>query len=318
VSNAEWEQRHLPVMPEEVAQALSVRPGGRYVDATVGEGGHAARILEDSAPGGLLLAIDRDEQALTRSTHNLQQFGDRVLFRHASYDRMAELLAEVGWGDGADGVLLDLGVSTMQVTVAGRGFSFRADGPLDMRMDQAGDLTAADVVAKASERELADILYRYGEERASRRIARAIVRRRAEAPLRTTGDLRAAVVEARVAAKPGRDVATRTFQALRIVVNDELGHLARFLESGWRCLRVGGRMAILSYHSLEDRMVKDAIRLWAADCHCPVRHPVCTCGWTAKVRRVTRRKLRPTDAEVARNPRARSAGLRVVERVADE
>jgi len=297
---------------------LSVRPGGRYVDATVGEAGHAATILERSGPNGLLLAIDRDEQALARSRRNLERFGDRVQFRHASYDRLGELLDEIGWTDGVDGVLVDLGVSTLQVTLAERGFSFRSDGPLDMRMDRSDDLTAAGVVARATERELADMIYRYGEERASRRIARAIVRRRDQAPLRTTGDLRSAVVAAGVNAAPGRDVATRTFQALRIVVNDELGHLERFLASGWQYLRACGRMAILSYHSLEDRMVKDAFRLWAADCHCPPRQPVCTCGWKAKVRLVTRRKLRPGQDEIDRNPRARSAGLRVVERVSEQ
>jgi len=307
-------------MLDEVAEALAVEPGGRYVDATVGEGGHAQRILELGGPDSQLLALDRDGDALESARRHLAGFGSRVRFRHASFDRLPELLAEIGWHGGCDGVLVDLGVSSLQLDLSERGFSFSADGPLDMRMDRSQSRSAAELIASASEEELADILYRYGEERASRRIARQVVQRSARGELRTTADLRAAVRAAGVKGRPGHDPATRSFQALRIAVNDELGQIERLLEAGWQCLRPatsnpGGRMVILSYHSLEDRLVKQAFRRWASDCLCPPRQPVCDCGWYARVRLVTRRKRKPGEAEVLANPRARSAGLRVVERL---
>ncbi len=305
--------RHLPVMLNQVMESLAVRPGGRYVDATVGEGGHAERILEQSAPDGLLLGVDCDEQALTRTRAWLGRFGPRLIPRQESFERVAQVLPEIGWLDGVDGVLLDLGVSTLQLGTAERGFAFASEGPLDMRMDRREPHTAEDLLATLGERELTELLRRFGEERAARRISRSIIARR---PLRTTADLRRAVLAAGVRGRPGHDPATRTFQALRIGVNDELGRLERFLAEGWRLLRPGARMVILSYHSLEDRLVKQAFRKWSADCLCPARQPVCTCGWRARVRRLTRRRQRPDPSEVERNPRARSAGLRAVERLA--
>ncbi|RMF24582.1 MAG: 16S rRNA (cytosine(1402)-N(4))-methyltransferase RsmH [Deltaproteobacteria bacterium] len=306
---------HEPVLAAEVVELLRPRAGGRYVDATVGDGGHAEKILEASAPGGRLLACDRDPEALERAASRLAGFGDRVELAQATFDDLPHLLAERGWRDGADGILLDLGVSSRQLDEARRGFSFSADGPLDMRMNPAEGASAADLLRELSERELAELLRRYGEERAARRIAREICRARRQAPITRTRELREAVVRAGVRGRPGHDPATRTFQALRIAVNDELGQLERFLARGWSLLRPGGRLAILSYHSLEDRLVKRAFAEWAADCVCPPEQPVCTCSKRAEVRLVTRRKRKPSPAEVERNPRARSAGLRVVERL---
>jgi len=308
---------HLPVMVGEVIEWLAVRPGGRYVDATLGDGGHAQEILENSAPDGQLLAIDWDDEALQRSRARLQSFGERVEVKRVSFAALGSAIDSVGWSNGADGVFIDLGVSTVQLRSPGRGFSFTADGPLDMRMDRRRETTAADLVNGLAERELADVIYGYGEERASRRIARQIVERRKRAPITTTGELREAVVAAGVRGRPGHDPATRTFQALRIAVNTELDEIERVLDDGWRSLAPGGRMVILSYHSLEDRLVKLAFRKWAAKCICPPERPRCDCGWQPRVRLLTRRRQKPSAEEIASNPRARSAGLRAVERLVE-
>jgi 16S rRNA (cytosine1402-N4)-methyltransferase len=308
--------RHVPVMADEIVDAVQPRSGGRYVDATLGEGGMAEMVLDRSAPDGRLLGLDWDEAALDLCRDRLARFGGRVRFVHDSFANLRGALEDAGWQDGADGIVVDLGVSTLQFGRDERGFSFQADAPLDMRMDRRLEKTAADLLAELEEKDLADLIYRYGEEHASRRIARQIVRRRAEDPVRTTRQLCAAVRAAGVKTRPGIEPATRTFQALRIAVNRELEQIETLLERGWELLRPGGRLAILSYHSLEDRLVKQAFATWSADCLCPPRHPVCNCGWSAKVRRVTRGKQKPTDAEIERNPRARSAGLRVVERLA--
>jgi 16S rRNA (cytosine1402-N4)-methyltransferase len=301
---------HVPVLVAEVVAWLRPRPGARLVDATLGLGGHAEALLA-AAPGARLLGLDRDPQALARARRRLAAAGDRAVLRQASYAELPALLADLGW-DGADGVLLDLGVSSLQLDDRARGFSFRGDAVLDMRMDPAASLTAGEIVNTWPEAEIARILADYGEERRARALARAIVRAR---PLATTAELVAVV--GRVLGGGGRGLhpATRTFQALRIAVNDELGELDRFLDAGWTVLRPGGRLAIIAYHSLEDRRVKEAFRRWAADCLCPPRVVPCRCGWSAKVRLLTRRPVRPDAAEVARNPRARSARLRVVERL---
>lgn len=308
--------RHIPVMLEEILEAVRPRPGLRFVDATVGEGGMSERLLEASAPDGQLIGVDWDDAALSLCRTRLAPFGNRVRLVRDSFANLRVVLADAGWAEGADGILVDLGVSTLQFGRDERGFSFQADAPLDMRMDRRLPETAADLLARLSETDLADLIYRYGEERASRRIARQIVRRRDEQPVDTTFRLCAAVRAAGVKTRPGVEPATRTFQALRIAVNRELEQIEALLDRGWELLRPGGRLAILSYHSLEDRIVKQAFTMWSADCLCPPRQPVCNCGWSAKVVRVTRRKQKPSAAEIERNPRARSAGLRVVERLA--
>ena len=301
---------HVPVMVGVVVEWLRPRPGARLVDATVGLGGHAAALL-DAAPGVSLLGLDVDPQALARAGARLASAASRVVLRRASYADLGRVLAELGW-DGADGILLDLGVSSLQLDDAARGFSFRADGPLDMRMGPGAARSAEEIVNTWPEEELARLISEFGEERRARAIARAIVRAR---PLASTRML-AAVVERVVGrAKPGIHPATRTFQALRIAVNDELAALDRFLADGLEVLRPGGRLAILAYHSLEDRRVKETFRRWAADCICPPGVVQCVCGWRARVRELTRRPLMPAPAEVAANPRARSARLRVVERL---
>ena len=314
--------RHVPVMLEEIVASLLPRSGGRYVDATLGEGNMAERLLEASSPDGQVLGLDWDDDALAICGARLARFGGRVHLVRDSFGNLRSVLADVGWEDGVDGILVDLGVSTLQFGRDERGFSFQGDAPLDMRMDRRLPSTAADLLAELPEKELADLIWRYGEEPASRRIARQVVRRRTndpdakDGPVRTTRQLSDAVRAAGVRGKPGVDPATRTFQALRIAVNRELEQVEALLARGWELLKPGGRLAILSYHSLEDRLVKQAFALWSSDCLCPPRHPVCDCGWSAKVRRVTRGKQKPTEAEMERNPRARSAGLRVVERLA--
>ena len=302
--------RHVPVMVGQVVRGLRPRPGARLLDATVGLGGHAAALL-DAAPEAQLLGLDRDVIALEIAAQRLDRFAERVRLRAGSFAELGEALAAEGW-DGADAVLLDLGVSSLQLDTAARGFSFRLAGPLDMRMDPHAEVTAAAVVNGWDEHALASVIAELGEEPRARAVARAIVRGR---PLETTAQLADVIARVVGSGRPGLHPATRTFQAIRIVVNDELGALDRFLADAWRHLRPGGRLAILAYHSLEDRRVKDAFRRWGASCLCPPGLPVCACGWTAKVRVLTSRPLRPTAEEIAANPRARSARLRIVERV---
>jgi len=302
---------HVPVLEGLVVGGLRPRPGARLVDATIGLGGHAAALLA-AAPDTELLGLDHDPVALARTRARLAAFGDRVRLRESSFAALGAALDALGW-DGADAILLDLGVSSMQLDDVARGFSFRAAAPLDMRMGPGAPHTAADLVNLADERELARILRDYGEEPRARAIARAVVRAR---PIATTTALADLVARVAGRGKPGHHPATRTFQAIRIAVNDELGALDAFLADGWRRLRPGGRLAILAYHSLEDRRVKTAFRHWAADCHCPPHVVRCVCGWRPTVRLVTARAVRPDADEIARNPRARSARLRIVERLA--
>lgn len=306
--------RHEPVMLHEVVEALAVRPGGRYVDATVGLGGHARAIVEAAQPGGRLLGIDRDPQALVIATERLAPYGDAVVLARGEFAEVARICEERGFTP-IDGILIDAGVSSLQLDTEGRGFSFRRDEPLDMRMDPDGPTTAADLVNSTSEHDLAGIIFEYGEERRSRRIAHAIVERR---PLRTTGDL-ARAVEAAVGRRPQARIhpATLTFQALRIAVNGELDQLERALDAAHDLLAPGGRLAVISFHSLEDRMVKQFIREHARDCICPPKQPICTCDHRATLRDVVRGGRTASDDEVARNPRARSARLRAAERLAE-
>jgi len=299
-------------MLHEVVEALAVRPGGRYVDATVGLGGHARAIIEAAQPGGQLLGIDRDPQALAIATERLMSYGDAVVLVRGEFAEVARICTERGFTP-VDGVLIDAGVSSFQLDTPGRGFSFRRDEPLDMRMDPDGPVTAADIVNTSDETDLAAIIFEYGEERRSRRIAREIVARR---PLRTTSDL-ARAVEAAVGRR-GQDrihPATLTFQALRIAVNNELDQLESALEAAHTLLTPGGRLAVISFHSLEDRMVKQFIREHTRDCICPPRQPVCTCAHRATLRDAAKGGRTASDDEIARNPRARSARLRAAERL---
>ena len=291
---------------------LAAGRGGFFVDATVGAGGHARALLE-AAPGVRLLALDRDPDALALARERLAGFGERVRFAEANF---GDLDRELEGSPLPDGILADLGLSSMQLDEPSRGFSFRRDGPLDMRISRSGR-SAADVVAAASVEELSRIFFEYGEERMAVKIARAILEERSRGPITTTRQLSRIV--ARVKGDREKiDPATRVFQALRIEVNEELQALSRFLAAAVQKLNAGGRLAVLSYHSLEDRMVKDAFRRQSGVCLCPPKLPVCVCGARRALLVLTRRPIRPGDSEVHRNPRARSARLRVAEKIAPE
>jgi 16S rRNA (cytosine1402-N4)-methyltransferase len=296
---------HLPVLYEEVIAGLQIEPGGFYVDGTIGAGGHAIGILEASAPDGRLLGMDVDPEALQISRRRLARFGTRITLVHASYVSIKAQVDALALGT-ADGVLLDLGLSSMQVDQAERGFSFQETGPLDMRFDPSAPKTAADLVNTLPEQELADLIYRYGEEPASRVIARAIVGAR---PIRTTAEL--ANIIAHVVRRRKIHPATRTFQALRIAVNDELKQLREGLPAALSVLGPEGRLAVISFHSLEDRIVKQFLAHEARDCICPPEALVCTCGHRATVEIITRKPIQPSSHEVARNPRSHSARLRI-------
>lgn len=306
---------HTPVLLQETIGWLQPQSGGLYIDGTVGLGGHAAAILSCASPDGRLLAIDRDPQALELARRRLAEFGERVVFAQAHFETMGEIAARHGFR-GVQGVLLDLGASSLQLDDAGRGFSFQHEGPLDMRMSPDAPTTAAEIVNTWPEEELARIIYGYGEERHSRRVARAIVAAR---PLWTTRELAAAVARAVGISRraPARRIhpATRTFQALRIAVNAELEALEAALPQAVTLLAPGGRLAVIAFHSLEDRIVKQFMAREATDCLCPPRAPHCTCGHRATLRRLTRKPMRAGDDEVSRNPRSRSARLRVAERL---
>src|SRR5437867_5955755 len=290
---------HEPVLLREALEVLAVRPGGLWVDGTVGAGGHAEAILRATAPDGRLLACDRDAEALETARGRLGTFGERVLLRHADYRRLPALLDEIGAGP-VSGVLLDLGISSLQLDDAGRGFSFQKDGPLDMRIDRLQPTTAADLVNALPEERLAAILKEHGEENAATRIARAIARDRARAPVTTTRRLAEIVASAVGARGPSRiHPATRTFQALRIAVNRELDGLDRLIEQAVERLPPGGRIAVISFHSLEDRIVKRALRALARRCVCPRDLPLCACGRPDLARLLGRKPVRPS-AEEAR------------------
>lgn len=313
--------RHIPVMVREVVDLLRPRPGMRVLDATVGLGGHSLALLERLEGEVEILGLDRDETAVERARENLAGFGGRVVVRRARFSRFREALDELGW-DGVDAALADLGVSSPQLDEAERGFSFLQDGPLDMRMSTADGLEpAANLVNRASFERLRDIIRDLGEEPQAGRIARAVEAARARKPIETTREL-ADIVERAYPAKwratARNHPATRTFQALRMAVNHEIEELRDFLEAVPDSLNPGGRLAVISFHSLEDRLVKHAFRREAAGCLCPPRQPVCTCGHAPRLRIITRKPLEAGPEETAQNPRARSAKLRVAERLERE
>ncbi len=311
------ERIHRPVLVREVLELLRPCLDGVIVDGTVGTGGHAEALLSASE-NVRVIGIDWDEEALALARERLRQYGDRIVLVHGDFKRLEEILTSLGVETVA-GILLDLGVSSLHLERAERGFSFQREGPLDMRMDRRRAVTAADLVNTLSERELADLLFRYGEEPAARRIARAIVRAREVQPIRTTTEL-ARIVARAVGARRTRRThpATRTFQALRIAVNEELVGLEEFLDRAIARLAPGGRLVVISFHSLEDRMVKRRLRFHAGECDCAARRAVISgesgacpfCGAARRITVLTRRAIRPSEAEVRENPRARSARLR--------
>jgi 16S rRNA (cytosine1402-N4)-methyltransferase len=302
---------HIPVMIAEVTEGLRVIPGGRYVDCTLGAGGHTAAILEKSAPDGRVLGLDTDPEAIEMARDRLLAYGERVTIVGENFSNLGPVSESHGFTD-VNGILLDLGLSTMQIDTAERGFSFQHDAPLDMRANPSMGRTAADLVNNLGESELADLIFQYGEEPASRRIARYIVNRR---PFSTTLELARAVGAAAGGHRARIHPATRTFLALRIAVNDELGNLETVLRQAVGLLAVGGRLAVISYHSLEDRIVKQFMRREAATCICPPSVPACLCGHTPTLSLVNRKVITTSLMEQELNPRSRSAKLRIGERV---
>ena len=308
---------HIPVLLQEIINALQPQSGAIYIDGTVGAGGHTAAILTASAPNGQVFGFDQDSEALEIAARQLAEFGDRVHLLRSNFDQLSDM-ARRHHIPPVDGILLDLGVSSMQLEQPERGFSFQLDGPLDMRMNPAARQTAAELVNHLPEKELADLIYQYGEEPHSRRIARAIVKTR---PIRRTVELADIVVKAiptKRGQKGGRrskrkiHPATRTFQALRVAVNDELGALERVLPQAIELLKPGGRLAVISFNSLEDRIVKQYFKRESQDCICPSEYPICTCGHKATINIITKKPITPSSTEIDANPKARSAKLRVV------
>ncbi len=309
------EYTHKPVLLEECLDGLNIRPGGVYLDGTLGRAGHSLEIVKRLA-AGRLIAIDRDKAALDAAPARFGEYLDRVTLVQGSFGGLAGILASLNVG-GVDGMLFDLGVSSPQLDDGSRGFSYLQDAPLDMRMDQSAPLTARDVVNGWSQEELKRVLWQYGEERYAGPIAAAIARERENAPIETTGQL-AELIRSAMPAKACREKqhpAKRSFQAIRIAVNDELGELERLLECALEALNPGGRLAIISFHSLEDRLVKTAYARWARGCTCPPDFPVCVCGKTPRVKLVGRRPITAGEEELKENPRARSAKLRLAERL---
>ena len=309
------EYTHKPVLLEECLDGLNIRPGGVYLDGTLGRAGHSLEIVKRLA-AGRLIAIDRDKAALDAAPARFGEYLDRVTLVQGSFGGLAGILASLNVG-GVDGMLFDLGVSSPQLDDGSRGFSYLQDAPLDMRMDQSAPLTARDVVNGWSQEELKRVLWQYGEERYAGPIAAAIVRERGNAPIETTGQL-AELIRSAMPAKARREKqhpAKRSFQAIRIAVNDELGELERLLECALEALNPGGRLAIISFHSLEDRLVKTAYARWARGCTCPPDFPVCVCGKTPRVTLVGRRPITAGEEELKENPRARSAKLRLAEKL---
>ncbi|MBN1643226.1 MAG: 16S rRNA (cytosine(1402)-N(4))-methyltransferase RsmH [Dehalococcoidales bacterium] len=302
---------HKPVLLKEVVTALAVQPGGRYIDCTLGGGGHARAILDHSSPGGQLLGIDADPEAIRTATLNLSRFAYSALLVNANFANLDDICRRYNFYP-VHGILMDLGLSSLQLANDPRGFSFQHEADLDMRFNPEQKITASDIVNTYSESDLANIIRSYGEEDNSYRIARRIVQAR---PIYTTLRL-ASVVEEAVGGRKGRiHPATRTFQALRIAVNEELEHLEEALRKTTELLGIGGRLVVISYHSLEDRIVKHFMQRESRDCLCPPRMPVCRCGHKATMRLINKKVITPSEQEIEQNPRSRSARMRVAERI---
>lgn len=307
---------HRPVLLQETIELLNCAAGGSYVDCTVGMGGHSEKILEASSPEGLLLAIDRDLEALNIAQKNLAPYAGRVRFVHADYRDLNRILEQERFGS-PNGILADLGASLHQLTSPDRGFSFQAEGPLDMRMDRSENRTAADIVNRASAEELTRVIREYGEEKAASRIAHRIIEERRKSPIQTTSDLRK-IVEKVVPLRRDQKIhpATKTFQALRIAVNRELEDLDTFVFDAFDSLPVNGRLAIIAFHSLEDRIVKKSFQFLSAACRCSKTLMVCLCGGKPLAIQVTKKPVMPSLEEQEQNPASRSARLRVIEKIA--
>ncbi|PYY27435.1 16S rRNA (cytosine(1402)-N(4))-methyltransferase RsmH [Paenibacillus illinoisensis] len=313
---------HITVLKEEATEGLNIKQDGIYVDCTLGGGGHSSVIASKLGPGGRLIALDQDDWALDNAREKLAPYGDRITLVKTNFRDLEQVLKEldVPMKDGVpqvDGILYDLGVSSPQFDEGERGFSYNHDAPLDMRMDQDAFLTAKEIVNEWPEEEIARILYRYGEEKFSRRIARVIVEKRSQAVIETTGELVELIKEGIPAAarRTGGHPAKRSFQALRIAVNDELGAFEEALHQAVRCLAPGGRVSVITFHSLEDRICKQIFSSYLEKCTCPPDFPLCVCGGKGVLRLVNRKPLIPTDMELAENSRARSAKLRVAEKL---
>ena len=306
---------HVPVMPGEVTEGLNIKENGIYLDCTLGGGGHSELILKKLTTGRLI-ATDKDEEAIAFAKERLKEYGDKIIFVHSDFKRADKVLDDLNI-DRIDGVLMDLGVSSYQLDAAERGFSYRFDAPLDMRMDKTQFLTAFNVVNEYNEMDIADILFRYGEERYARKIAANIIRYRGEQSIRTTGQL-AEIVEKSYPPKErfkGGNPCKRTFQAIRIEVNEELKELDEIIGKLAERLNKGGRICVITFHSLEDRIVKREFQYLEAKCICPPKQPICTCNKVQTVRIITKKPITASEEELAVNPRAQSAKLRVAERV---
>jgi len=307
---------HQPVMPDEVIDALNLKPGGIYVDCTIGGGGHGREILNLTGPDGMLVGLDRDPRAIEQAGISLAEYGSRAKLFNENFVNLPQVLNIIQCRE-VDGILYDLGVSSAQLDNPGRGFSYHEDGPLDMRMDPSTPVSAKDLVNNLSARELADIFWRYGEERWAKRIAGFIVAGRERCQIETTGQLAGIIKDAipARARRSGPHPAKRSFQALRIAVNGELDILANALKGAVPFLKLAGRICVLSFHSLEDRIVKETFKEMSAGCKCPPGLPICMCEKGGGLKIITRRPLVPSEEEISRNPRSRSAKLRVAEKL---
>ncbi|QRG65771.1 16S rRNA (cytosine(1402)-N(4))-methyltransferase RsmH [Brevibacillus choshinensis] len=307
---------HVTVLRDEAVAGLNIRPGGIYVDCTLGGAGHSSLIASQLTEGGRLIAIDQDDWALNNARDRLSSVMDRVTLVKSNFRHIKDIVSDLGL-DGVDGILFDLGVSSPQLDEGERGFSYNADAPLDMRMDQQAPLTAYDIINEWDEEEIAKIIWEYGEEKFSRRIARQIVQYRAKKPVETTGELVELIKEGIPAAarRTGPHPAKRTFQAIRIAVNDELNAFKEAVADAISVLRPEGRVSVITFHSLEDRICKQVYQELSKGCTCPPSFPICACGNEATVKVITRKPILPSEEELEANPRARSAKLRVAEKL---